>query len=70
MDEHHRPSAKVPADIPAGPIEVTIDVPGAGEDAAGRAWAAGIAREWAEELADARQDVYTLDEGEPVNGGA
>jgi hypothetical protein len=67
VDEHHRLSAEVPADIPAGPVEVTIDVPATGEDAAGRTWAEGLAREWAEDLADTRQDIYTLDDGEPVD---
>lgn len=67
VDEHHRLSAEVPAEIPAGPVEVTIDLPGEGEDEAGRAWAEGIAREWADELADTHQDIYTLDDGEPVD---
>jgi hypothetical protein len=29
-------------------------------------WAAGIAREWADELGDPDQDIYTLADGEPV----
>jgi len=68
VDEHHRLSAEVPAHIPAGPVEVTIDVPRTPEDDVGRAWAEGIAREWAEDLADSRQDIYTLSDGEPVDG--
>ena len=30
------------------------------------AWAAFIAREWQEELADPREDIYTLEDGEPI----
>lgn len=30
-------------------------------------WTAAVAREWADELADARQDIYTLADGDPVD---
>ena len=33
----------------------------------GALWMRGIAREWATELADAREDLYTLEDGEPVS---
>src|ERR1051326_3540136 len=36
---------------------------GAGEDEAGRAWTNGIAREWADELEDPRQEIYTIEDG-------
>ena len=38
-----------------------------GENEAGGLWARGIAAEWAAELADPQQDIYTLDDGRPVN---
>jgi len=38
---------------------------GLDEDDAGLAWQRGIALEWLEELADSRQDVYTLEDGQP-----
>ena len=31
------------------------------------AWETGIAREWRQDLADSRQDIYSLDDGEPVD---
>ena len=65
VDENHRLSAEVPAEIPVGPVEVSIEIPRGGEDDAGPHWGAGVAREWAEDLADTRQDIYTLDGGEP-----
>lgn len=64
VDEKHLLSAEVPDSIPSGPVTVLI-VPGPQEDDAGDAWAAGAAREWAHELGDARQDIYTLADGEP-----
>jgi hypothetical protein len=38
------------------------------EDDAGLAWARGIANEWSTELGDIAQDIYTLEDGQPVNG--
>ena len=37
------------------------------EDEAGGMWASGIAAEWSAELQDPREDIYTLDDGQPVN---
>jgi hypothetical protein len=30
-------------------------------------WMAGVTREWADELNDAQQDIYTLNDGDPVS---
>ncbi len=65
VDENHQLLALVPADIPPGPVTVLI-VPSSHEDEAGDAWADGIAREWADDLSDPHQDIYTLADGEPV----
>jgi hypothetical protein len=65
IDQHHRLSADVPASIPTGPVIVSI-VPIPAEDDAGDAWMAGIVRDWASDLNDADQDIYTLEDGEPV----
>ena len=66
VDENHHLSARVPATIPPGPVTVLI-VPASQEDEAGGAWAAGIACEWADELSDSNQDIYTMADGEPVH---
>lgn len=65
IDDQHRLNAQVPEDLPVGPVRVIVLVPD--EDDAGLEWAHGVAREWADELADARQDIYTLDDGQPIN---
>jgi hypothetical protein len=39
------------------------------EDDAANVWEAGIAREWSAELKDPREDIYTLEDGQPVNAG-
>jgi hypothetical protein len=66
IDEQHRLSADVPESVPPGPVTVLI-VPASQEDEAGDAWTASIAHEWADELADPRQDIYTLADGDPVS---
>ena len=65
IDEHHRLQARVPKELPAGPVRLIVLVPE--EDETGNAWAHGVAAEWADELRDARQDIYTLQDGHPVN---
>ena len=66
VDERHRLQAEVPADVAPGPVRVIVLLPE--EDEAGSLWSAGLKREWRAELADSRQDIYTLDDGQPVNG--
>lgn len=66
VDDQHRLSCSVPVSIPPGPVTVLI-FPHAGEDEAGEAWTAGVAREWADELSDVRQDIYTLADGAAEN---
>ena len=65
VDDQHRLTADVPDTIPPGPVTISI-LPLTNDDETGAAWAAGIAREWAEELGDSREDIYTLADGEPV----
>lgn len=65
IDDQHQLRARVPAGLPAGTVRVIVMV--AEEDEAGMAWAAGLGSEWSEELNDPKQDVYTLDDGQPVN---
>jgi hypothetical protein len=63
VDERHMLSAQVPDSVPPGPVTVWI-VPAPPDEAE---WMAGIAREWSDELSDERQDIYTLDDGEPLD---
>jgi hypothetical protein len=65
IDEHHRLRAQVSAGLPAGPIRLIILLPD--EDDAGTAWEQGVARQWSGELQDSRQDIYTLEDGQPLN---
>lgn len=65
VDEQHQLRAQVPKDVPAGQVRVIVFL--AGEDEAGELWASGVVSEWSAELSDAREDIYTLEDGQPVN---
>lgn len=65
IDEQHRLHARVPTEIPAGQVRLIVFL--AGEDEAGSLWANGLASEWSAELADPREDIYSLDDDHPVN---
>ena len=65
IDEQHRLRAQVPTDLPAGPVRLIVLLPE--EDEAGIAWAQGVAKEWADDLGDTRQDIYTLQDGQPID---
>jgi len=67
VDQHHRLSAQVPAEVPPGPVKFALLLPAEPDDAEAR-WGSAVAREWAEDLADTRQDIYTLADGEAVDG--
>jgi hypothetical protein len=68
VNEKHRLSAEVPDSVPPGPVTILI-VPGLPADHLEEAWATGISREWASDLGDPRQDIYTLEDGVPVDAG-
>jgi hypothetical protein len=65
IDDQHRLRAQVPEGFPTGSVRLIVLMPE--EDEAGLAWAGGISAEWSAELSDHNQDIYTLDDGEPVN---
>ena len=65
IDEQHRLQAQVPEELPAGPVRLIVLLPD--EDEGGSAWVQGVTREWCDELQDSRQDIYTLEDGQPVN---
>ena len=65
IDDQHRLKADVPQELPAGPVRLIVLLPE--EDEAGAGWGHGVSREWAEELRDTQQDIYTLQDGQPVD---
>lgn len=67
VDERHHLHAEVPEGVRPGQVRVIVLLP-AEEDAVGDGWARAVAAEWSEELEDSRQDLYTLEDGQPVDG--
>jgi hypothetical protein len=67
VDDQHRLSATVPGSVPPGPVTIWIAPGTHGDDDAGARWMNGISAEWADELGDPRQDLYTLSDGESVD---
>ncbi len=65
VDDKHQLQARVPETLPPGPVRIIVLIPE--EDEAGAAWTQGIAREWAAELSDPREDLYTLEDGTPID---
>lgn len=55
----------MPNELPGGQVRPIVLLPE--EDEAGRTWAQGLAKEWSADLEDRRQDIYTLEDGQPVN---
>ena len=72
VDEQHRLHLELPNMAP-GPVRVLILLPEAPEEApeaqreAEAVWMRAIAHEWREELTDSREDIYTLEDGEPID---
>jgi hypothetical protein len=68
VDEHHQLRAEVPADVRPGPVRVVVALPDEADDEFSNAWAKAVAAAWAADWSDPRDDIYTLEDGEPVNG--
>jgi hypothetical protein len=65
IDDQHRLLAQVPQSFPTGSVRVIVLI--SEEDEAGLAWDAGVSSEWSAELSDPEQDIYTLNDGQPVD---
>lgn len=65
IDDQHQLRADVPKDLPTGHVRLIVLLPE--EDEVGGIWAKAVAREWSAELSDPRQDIYSLDDGQPLN---
>lgn len=68
VDEQHQLQVEVPPTIPPGSIKLIVVLPENEEDEFSDAWVQGIAHEWEAELSDPREDIYTMEDGEPIHG--
>lgn len=69
VDQKGQLHADVPADLPPGYVQLLLLVPDEEDESeSGDDWIRGIAKEWAAELGDPREDIYTLEDGKPLDG--
>lgn len=66
VDDQHSLRAQVPDDVPPGNVKLVLLLPDGGDDVGKDEWMRFIAENWKDELSDPREDVYTLEDGEPV----
>jgi hypothetical protein len=74
IDANHRLQLKLPETAAPGPVRVLVLLPEAGETESVQTsndsdalWMKSVAREWREELGDVREDIYTIEDGEPIH---
>lgn len=66
VDEQHRLNVEVPADVPPGPVAITLELEPTEEGESSQFWAQAVSAAWATEWSDPREDIYTLEDGKPV----
>lgn len=67
VSEQHQLLATVPGHVRPGPVKIILEVPADSEEAAtSETWSKAVAHAWAADWSDPREDIYTLDDGKPV----
>ena len=68
VDAQRHLQLELSAETLPGPVRVLVLLPEVRETEsdADAGWMQAIAREWQEELADSREDIYTLEDGHPL----
>ncbi|HEV3260834.1 MAG TPA: hypothetical protein VG013_28540 [Gemmataceae bacterium] len=65
VDEQHRLCVEVPAGVQPGPMKIILHLPENESEA--ESWAIGVAQAWAADWSDPREDIYSLEDGVPVD---
>lgn len=65
IDDDHQIRAAAPRDLQPGRVQLIVVRPD--EDDAGAFWPWDVSNAWSDDLGDARQDIYTLADGQPVD---
>lgn len=63
VDEQHQLHVVLPPNIQPGPVKILVQ--SATEDDEEGDWQAFINHSWAQDWNDPREDIYTLEDGEP-----
>jgi hypothetical protein len=65
IDDDHQIRAEAPPDLPPGRVQLIVVRPD--EDESGAFWPWDVSRAWSDDLGDARQDIYTVTDGQPAD---
>jgi hypothetical protein len=57
--------AEAPRGLRPGRVQLIVVQPD--EDESGALWPLGVSQAWSDDLGDARQDIYTLADGQPID---
>ncbi len=66
VDAQHCLRAQAPEDLPPGPVRLLLLLPE--QDPVEEIWMGAVVSEWSEDLSDPRQDLYTLQDGQALDG--
>lgn len=66
VDEQHRLSVEVPTDVKPGPVKIVLALPTDTEEEEGW-WQEAISEIWAADWSDPAEDIYTLEDGKPID---
>jgi hypothetical protein len=64
VDENHRLTIEVPAEVRPGTVKVTVAWP-ENEDPDDLSWSGAVAARWEADWLDPREDIYSLEDGKP-----
>lgn len=67
IDEQHLLRAVVPTNLLPGPFRFVMTILEGDDELFVDDWTRGIGKQWLAKLSDPREDIYTLDDGEPIN---
>ncbi len=65
VDEQHRLSVEVPPEVSPGIVRIVLALPTEGEEDGW--WQRAISHSWAADWNDPREDIYTLEDGQPID---
>jgi hypothetical protein len=65
VDEQHHLIVELPFDVRPGPVKIRLEAVAEVET---DDWRALINHSWAKDWSDPREDIYTLEDGEPSHG--
>ncbi len=65
VDEQHQLRVDLPSDISPGPVSVVLELADEPANAEGGSWSRAVVQLWARDWSDPREDIYTLEDGEP-----